>query len=476
MGKTGGFLKYGRKDPGYRPSEERTRDHRAVELRLDGDEIEKQAARCMECGTPFCHGCGCPLSNNIPELNDLVYQGRWEEASDLLLATNNFPEFTARLCPALCEASCVLGINDDPIAIRQIEMEIIETAFAQGYIRPSPPASRSDQRVAVIGSGPAGLAVADTLNNAGYQVVVYCDGKEPGGILRYGIPDFKLEKWVVDRRTDLMRQEGVVFEAGVVGGEDVSYRYLHDRFDAVCLCSGARQPRDLKVPGRDLQGIHFAMDFLVCQNLKNAGEPVSPEKDINARGKTVVVIGGGDTGSDCLGTAIRQGARKVYQFEIMPKPPESRPESTPWPMWPNVLRESSSHKEGGERHWSVSTKELLGRDGHLVGMRYVELEWEQDEEGRMSMKEKDGSEAEIEVDMVFLAMGFVGPSRNKILDDLNIEHDERGNINIAEDHMTNVAGVFAAGDMARGQSLIVRAIADGREAAEGIIAYLHSRD
>jgi len=426
----------------------------------------------MECGTPFCHGSGCPLGNHIPELNDLAYQGRWQEAADLLLATSNFPEFTARLCPALCEASCVLGINEDPITVRQIELEIVERAFDQGFINPNPPANRLDRRTAVIGSGPAGLAVADSLNKAGCHVVVFGEGEKPGGILRYGIPDFKLEKWVIDRRVDLMRQEGVVFEMGVTSGEDISYRYLRDRFDAICLCSGARQPRDIDVPGRELKGIHFAMEFLVCQNLKNADEPVNPDDDINAEGKSVVVIGGGDTGSDCLGTAIRQGAKKVCQFEILPKPPESRPDSTPWPAWPNILRESSSHKEGGERHWSVRTKEFLGKDGRLVGLKYAEMEWLEDEDGRMNMKEKDGTESEFETDLVLLAMGFAGPSRNKMLEDLDIERDERGNIKIDKDHMTSVEGVFAAGDMASGQSLVVRAIADGREAAQGIFDYL----
>jgi len=429
----------------------------------------------MECGTPFCHSTGCPLANHIPELNDLAFQERWQEAADLLLVTNNFPEFTARVCPALCEASCVLGINDEPVAIRQIEMEIIEMAFKQGYIKPSPPARRFAHRIAVIGSGPAGLAVADSLNKAGCHVVVFDEGKKPGGVLRYGIPDFKLEKWVVDRRIDLMRQEGVVFEMGVTSGEDISYRYLHDRFDAICLCSGARQPRDLDVPGRKLKGIHFAMDYLVCQNLKNAGETVRPEENMVAKGKFVVVIGGGDTGSDCLGTAIRQGAKKVTQFEILPKPPRSRPDSTPWPMWPNILRESSSHQEGCERRWAVSTREFLGKDGQVVDLKYTEVAWRKDENGRMNMQEKGDTESEIEADLVLLAMGFTGPSTNKILEDLDIDLDQRGNIMVREDHMTSVEGVFAAGDMARGQSLIVRAIADGREAAQQIFSYVKSQ-
>lgn len=470
MGKTGGFLEYGRKDPGYRPIEERAGDYKAAETRLSKADLGRQAARCMECGTPFCHTSGCPLSNIIPEFNDLVYQDLWEEALHVLLSTCNFPEFTGRLCPAPCEPACVLGINDDPVTIRQVELSIIETAFERDYIRPFSLSKRFDERVAVIGSGPTGLAVADSLNMAGYNVVVYDSAEKPGGILRYGIPDFKLEKWVIDRRIDLMKRSGIVFEMGVNVGSDISYDYLHDSFDAICLAAGAREPRDLKVHGRELEGIHFAMDYLVCQNRKNAGEHV--DCCIDAKDKKVVVIGGGDTGSDCLGTAIRQGASKIYQFEIMPEPPEKRPDSTPWPAWPNIMRKSSSHEEGGERRWSVSTKAFMGKSGHCERMECVEVDCKRNKNGTLDFREKKGSEFEVEAELVLLAMGFVGPGRNSLVEKLQVEVDNRGNIKVDEHNMTSVKGLFAAGDMVRGQSLVVRAIADGRKAAQWIMNYL----
>lgn len=472
MGKPGGFMDFRRKEPGYRPVAKRIKDYEPVELRLQDAEVRAQAARCMDCGTPFCHGCGCPLNNVIPELNDFVYQGRWKEALDLLLETNNFPEFTGRICPALCEASCVLNINDEPVTIRQIELAIIEKAFEKGYIRPRIPRIRNNRKVVVVGSGPSGLAVADILNRAGCKVTVYDKARHAGGILMYGIPDFKLEKSVVDRRIKLMRDEGVVFELGVTVGDDVSYNFLKDRFDVICLSGGARKPRDLVVPGRDLKGTYFAMQFLRQQNMRLMGEPIEKEEEIAAEGKTVLVLGGGDTGSDCLGTAIRQGAEKVYQFEIMPRPPDSRPETTPWPEWPNIMRESSSHKEGGERRWSVATKEIIGANGCVKAVQCIEVEWSDSGDGRRIMKDKPGSEFEIKVDLILLSMGFVGPAPNKLLKDLSVALDERGNIRVDERHMTNVEGIFAAGDMARGQSLIVRAIADGRKAAEGILSYL----
>ena len=472
MGETGGFLKYYRKEPNYRKVEERIRDFEPVELRLLDSEVRAQAARCMDCGTPFCHGCGCPLINIIPEMTDLVYNNRWQEALDILLSTSNFPEFTARICPALCEASCVLGINDDPVTIRQIELAIIEKGFEAGYLRARPPVVRFDQKVAIIGAGPSGLAVADTLNRAGYHVTVYDRARNAGGILRYGIPDFKLDKKIVDRRINLMQDEGVVFDLGVSVGDDVSYNYLKNRFDAICLSGGSREPRDLKVPGRSLKGIHLAMDYLVQQNKLLAGEPVAEAETITAEGKSVLIIGGGDTGSDCLGTALRQRARKVYQFEIMPKPPKERPDSTPWPMWPNILKETSSHKEGGERRWCVSTKEFNGSDGSVKSVKCVEVEWFDSGGGKMELKEKAGTEFEIQADLVLLSMGFTGPGRNKIVEDLNIERDSRGNIKKNESHMTSVDGVFAAGDIATGQSLVVRAIADGRATAIGVAQYL----
>lgn len=473
MGKVTGFLEYPRREPGYRPVAERLRDHRAVEQQLSHAEVQRQAARCMDCGTPFCHAFGCPLGNIIPEWNDWVYRGMYHEALELLLATNNFPEFTGRVCPAPCEAACVAGIGWDPVTIRQIELTVIEKGFEADWIHPLRPPVRHRERVAVIGAGPAGLAVADTLNQSGYAVTVFDSARRPGGLLRYGIPDFKLEKWVVDRRIALMEKEGVVFEPGVRVGEDLSYHYLRDRHRAVCLACGARAPRDLKVPGRGLQGIHFAMDYLTEQNRRVSGELPPSAGGIRAEGKRVVVIGGGDTGSDCVGTAIRQGAREVLQFEILPKPPRERPASTPWPMWPNILRESHAHKEGCGRRWSVTTRAFTGRDGVLTGLQCAEVVWESVDEGRPPVpREVPGTDFEVEADLVFLAMGFLGPRENRMLEELGVARDARGNVCADAHHMTSVDGLFVAGDMRQGQSLVVRAIADGRRAAEGIMAYL----
>lgn len=471
MGKVGGFLSFVRKEAEHRPVARRLKDFDPVEIPLEDSEVRAQAARCMDCGTPFCHGCGCPLSNVIPEFNDLVYRRRWKEAADILLATNCFPEFTARVCPAPCETACVLGINDDPVSIRQIEFAIIEMAFAKGYIRPRPPAARLAKRVAVVGAGPSGLAVADVVNRAGFSVTVYDRSRKAGGILRYGIPDFKLAKRIVDRRIRMMEAEGVTFELGVSVGEDVSYNYLRDRFDAVCLSGGARRPRDLSVPGRELSGIYFAMDFLVQQNKRLAGEPIETE-EISSAGRRVVIIGGGDTGSDCLGTALRQGAVKVMQFEIMPRPPLERPESTPWPRWPNVVRESSSHEEGGERRWSVSTTRFTGQAGRLTGLECVEVDLQRDAGGCVSLAPRAGTAFKVEADLVLLALGFAGPGQLRIAEELGIARDARGCVAVDENHMTSVAGVFAAGDMSQGQSLVVRAIADGQAAGEGIVNFL----
>lgn len=486
MAKETGFLEIKRKEPGYRPKDQRLRDFSAVELSLAETELREQAARCMDCGTPFCHACGCPLQNVIPELNDLVYRGHWAEAYELLRSTNNFPEFTGRICPAPCEAACVLGLQDEPMTIRQVELAISEIAFSarggsakggeRGLVHPQLPAERLKARVAVIGSGPAGLAVADTLNYAGYAVTVFDEEAKPGGILRYGIPDFKLEKWVIDRRLELMREEGVTFEMSAAVGEDISARYLLGRFDAICLALGAREPRDLTVPGRELKGIHFALDYLIQQNLRVAGEPLPPGEEILAGGKTVVIIGGGDTGSDCLGTALRQGAKRVYQFEILPKPPPERPASTPWPMWPNVLRSSSSHQEGGKRRWSVLTKAFTGVGGQVRAMQCVEVIVKPTAPGELlSLQEKPGTEFEVPADLVLLAMGFSGPKKSKLVDDLQVERDSRGLIAVNEQGMTSVSGVFVAGDMARGASLVVRAIADGRRAADGIARWLKAK-
>ena len=473
MGKERGFLEFRRKEPGYRPRDRRVRDNKAVELRLADLEIRQQAARCMDCGIPFCHGCGCPLSNLIPEFNEHAYRGRWREALDILLLRDPFPEFTGRICPAPCEASCVLDINDDAVTIRQIELAIIETGFEEGYIKPSPPRERRAECVAVVGSGPAGLVVADALNKAGYNVVVYENAAKPGGILRYGIPDFKLEKWVVDRRIQLMKDEGVSFETGVEVGTDVSHRYLETRFDAIVLSGGALKPRDLRVPGRDLKGIHFAMDYLVQQNRRLDGESFGPDEEITAAGKSVVVIGGGDTGSDCLGTAHRQGPKRVTQLEILPEPPLARSESTPWPMWPIVRRDTSSHKEGGERRWSATTEEFVGENGRVRQLRCAEVEWVKDRgDDQPVPRKKPGTDFTVDADLVLLAMGFVGPGRNSLLEKLGIELDRKGFVRRDDKGMTTHPGIFVAGDMTLGASLVVRAMADGKKTAEGVMEYL----
>ena len=476
MGKVTGFMEFERHDPGYRPIDERVKDFNAVELRLSDSEVREQAARCMDCGTPFCHCTGCPIENVIPEFNEHVYQGRWKQALDILLEKDNFPEFTGRICPALCEGSCVLGINKDPVTIRQIELSIIEKGFELGYMKPCPPAERKKERVAVLGSGPAGLTIADTLNHAGYWVVVYDADERPGGILRYGIPEFKLGKWVVDRRIKLMEAEGVVFENQVSVGDDISYHYLQNRFDAICLSGGAREARDIKVPGRELKGIHFAMDFLVQQNKRLGGEGGKVGTDILAGDRNVLVIGGGDTGADCVGTSIRQGAKSVTQIEILPQPTPTRAKSTPWPMWPLQLRISSSHKEGCTRRWSVATKEFSGKDGAVQSIRAVEVDWVTPAGGgRPAMVEKPGTEFVIEADLVLLAMGFSGPGRNKIVEGLAIKTEPNGVIWRDKQNMTNIPGIFVAGDMTQGASLVVRAMRDGRQAAAGIAAYLEAR-
>ncbi len=474
MGKPKGFMEYKRKNPGYRSVEERIKDYNAVELSLDEEDIYKQASRCMDCGTPFCHGYGCPLSNVIPEFNDFVYKKQWREALEILLSTSNFPEFTARVCPAVCEAACVAGINSDPVSIKQIELSVIEKGFEKGYIQPSPPSEYKDKKIAVIGSGPAGLAAADTLNKSGYRVTVFDEAKYPGGILRYGIPDFKLEKWVVDRRIRLMEKEGILFETSVSIGKDISFRYLRDRFDAICLAFGAREPRDLKIPGRELTGIFFAMDFLIQQNKRIGGEPIDPSAEITAAGKSVVIIGGGDTGSDCLGTALRQGAKEVHQFEILPQPPQERPEHTPWPMWPLIMRETHAHKEGGAQRFAVTTKQFTGKNGILKKLHCSEIEWKKDENDRLVPVDIPGTEFEVDADMVILAMGFTGPKKDGLLQKTGIALNPNGAIKTNAHNMTNIKGVFAAGDMSMGQSIVVRAIADGRKTAREIINHLSS--
>jgi len=433
--------------------------------------LQAQGARCMDCGIPFCHK-GCPLGNIIPGWNDLIYRGRWKDAIERLHSTNNFPEFTGRVCPAPCEEACVLNINNSPVTIKQIEKQIIDHAFAEGWIAPQPPSHRTGKRIAVVGSGPAGLAAAAQLNRAGHAVEVFERSDRIGGLLMYGIPDFKLEKAVVERRLKQMRDEGVVFHVNANVGVNVAVDDLRRDFDAIVLAGGATAARDLPIPGRELRGIHLAMEFLPQQNRTVAGDRVPDQ--ILATGKNVVILGGGDTGSDCLGTSNRQGATRVYQFELLPKPPDSRTaEVAPWPYWPMILRSSSSHEEGVERDWSISTKSFSGdADGNVRKLHGVRLEWVKDDSGRMKMVEVPGSEFTIDCELVLLAMGFLGPERPGMIEQLGVALDERSNVKVGADYQSSVPGVFACGDMRRGQSLVVWAIWEGREAARGVDAYL----
>jgi len=470
-----GFLRYTRETAPYRPVEERKRDWLEVHTHMPPERLQQQAARCMDCGVPFCH-LGCPLGNIIPDWNDLVYRNKWHEALRRLHATNNFPEFTGRLCPAPCETACVLGINQPAVTIKQIEEHIIEYGFEKGWVQPEPPPVRTGKRVAVVGSGPAGLAAAQQLNRAGHWVTVFERADRIGGLLRYGIPDFKLDKKILDRRLQLMEAEGIDFQPGVNVGVDVTAKELLAAFDAVVLTGGSTIPRDLKVPGRELKGIHFAMDYLTQQNRVNAGDHIPPEQRITAEGKRVAIIGGGDTGADCLGTVIRQGAKEVYQIELMPKPPLERDELTqPWPTYPMILRTSSAHEEGGIREWSINTKWFEGDEhGNVKRLHAVRLEWYTDSSGRRQFREIPGSEFSLEVDLVLLAMGFLHPQHDGLLDSLGVEYDERGNVKTIH-YATSVPSVFAAGDMRRGQSLIVWAISEGREAAHYVDKYLMGR-
>ncbi|UCD82471.1 MAG: glutamate synthase subunit beta [Desulfobacterales bacterium] len=472
MGKPTGFKEYDRELPVKRPVKERIKDFKEIYLPFPRAKLKMQAARCMDCGVPTCHA-GCPLGNLIPDWNDFVYQDSWQYALGQLLLTNSFPEFTGRLCPAPCEEACVLGINEPPVTIEQIEKEIIEHAFQQGWIKPEPPEKRTGKTVAVIGSGPSGLACAQQLNRAGHRVTVYERADRIGGLLRYGIPDFKLEKWVLDRRLDLMQQEGIRFEARVNVGVDLMPEDLNG-FDAAVICTGATIPGDLPIPGRNLKGVHFAMDFLSRQNRSIAGDSLARLKIdlISAVGKHVVVIGGGDTGSDCIGTCIRQQAKSVTNFEIFPKPPEHRSESHPWPFWPVKMRTSTSHEEGCLRQWGILTKSFIGEAGKIVKLKTVDVEFVIDGQGRTEMREIAGSEREWPADLVLLALGFTGPEPNTIVTGCNLDLDERGNIQTDQNYMTNKPGIFAAGDAHRGQSLIVWAISEGREAARCVDAYL----
>jgi glutamate synthase (NADPH/NADH) small chain len=471
MGKITGFLEIKRETPKRRPVGERVHDWREVYLPFEADKLKKQGARCMDCGIPFCHQ-GCPLGNLIPDWNDLVYRDRWREAIDRLHATNNFPEFTGRLCPAPCEGSCVLGINDDPVTIKQVEVGIIEHAFDEGWVRPDAPAARTGKKVAVIGSGPAGLAAAEQLNRAGHAVTVFEKADRIGGLLRYGIPEFKMEKRVLDRRLKLMEAAGIAFRTSVNVGETLPVASLRKEFDAVVLAGGAERSRDLQIPGRELSGIHFAMDYLTLQNRRSEGDTIPDRDFITAEDKNVVIIGGGDTGADCLGTAHRQGARSVTQFEILPRPPDNRDlDSNPWPLWPNIFRVSPAHEEGGVREYSINTTHFSGEDGRVTTLHAVRVEMVT-EGGRISFRNVPGTEYAMEADLVLLAMGFLGPRREGLLSELGVTLTDRGNVWRDANWMTNVPGVFAAGDIQRGQSLIVWAIAEGRSAARGVDLYL----
>ncbi len=470
MGKITGFMEYSRELAPRRPVEERKRDYRDVYLELPVRKVKQQAARCMDCGVPFCQA-GCPLGNIIPDWNDLVYQGEWEEAFGRLRATNNFPEFTGRICPAPCESACVLGINEPPVTIEQIEKSISDRAWKNNWYAPHPPAVRTGRKVAVVGSGPAGLAAADQLNKAGHSVTVFERDDRIGGLLRYGIPDFKLEKWIVDRRIDVMREEGVEFVTNAEVGKNYPVTALDD-FCAVVLTGGATKPRDVPVPGRELTGVHFAWDYLWRQNKINAGDAMDHVEPITAAGKDVIVIGGGDTGSDCVGTANRQGAKSITQFELLPIPPEDRPFHQPWPFMPMVFQTSTSHEEGVDRHWSVLTKEFGGEDGLVQELRTVNVLPKKDASGRMRFVEQPNSEHLWPADLVLLAVGYVGPEPDGMIAQLGIELDERGNVRTDENYMSSRPGVFAAGDMRRGQSLVVWAIAEGREAARGVDVFL----
>jgi glutamate synthase (NADPH) small chain len=471
MGKPTGFMEYQRIQAPHRPVSERVRDYMEINLPLSQEQMNQQAARCMDCGIPFCHGYGCPVANRIPEFNDLVYRGRWRQACKMLHATNNFPEITGRLCPAPCEAACTLNINDDAVSIKQIELEIVERGFAEEWVEQIIADKKTGKRVAVVGSGPAGLAAAQQLARAGHDVVVFEKDKQIGGLLRYGIPDFKLEKSIIDRRLEQMHAEGVEFQTDVIVGKDLSLKYLRQQFDAICLTIGAGQPRDLGVSGRGLDNIHFAMDYLAQQNRINSGEGLGVQKQIRAKDKVVVVIGGGDTGSDCVGTAIRQGARAVHQFEILPKPPEGQDPSAPWPLWPKIMRTSTSHEEGCQRRWGILTKRFMGAGERVSQLRGCEVTWTQSR-GKWKMNEVQGSDFQMDVDLVLLAMGFLHVVREGLVEKFGLQCDPNGNLVVDENYQTSVPGVFSAGDSVSGASLIVRVIDAGRKTAASIDRYL----
>jgi glutamate synthase (NADPH) small chain len=473
MGKATGFLEFTRELPTKRKVEERLKDYNEFVHRYTDEKLNEQSGRCMNCGVPFCHN-GCPLGNIIPEFNDAVYQKKWKEAYDILSSTNNFPEFTGRICPAPCESACVLGINQPAIAIEEIEKHIIEIAFDNGLVQPKKTIVRTGKKIAVVGSGPAGLAAAAQLNYAGHTVTVYERDDAPGGLLRYGIPDFKLEKWVIDRRIKLMEEEGIVFKYNVNVGETISINDLLRECSAIVLAGGSTIPRNLDIPGKQLKGAHFAMDFLKQQNKRVSNVSVI-EENIFATDKNVVVIGGGDTGSDCVGTSNRQKAKSVTQFELMPIPPTNRTAYMPWPQYPMILKTTSSHEEGADRKWAIATKEFIGdENGNLKALKIVDLEWQITAEGKPAkFVERVDSEREIPCELALLAMGFVHPQHEGVLHQLNIELDDRGNVKATEtDYQTNISKIFTAGDMRRGQSLVVWAISEGRECARKVDEFL----
>jgi glutamate synthase (NADPH/NADH) small chain len=472
MGEIKGFIKYERKDYTKEEVNKRVGHYHEFLIPLTEAELRKQGARCMDCGVPFCE-FGCPLGNLIPEWNDLIYNNRWKEAAERLLATNNFPEFTGRVCPALCENSCVVGINQSAVTIKNIEKAIIEKAFEREYIQPYVLSARSGRKIAVIGSGPSGLAAADQLNKYGHNVTVFEKNEVLGGLLALGIPDFKLEKKIIERRLKLMKEEGITFKTNVNVGEDVKLSELKENYDAVLLCGGAEEPRDLKINGRELEGIYFAMDFLRQQNRRNGNRKIDG-KEISAKEKHVVVIGGGDTGSDCVGTSIRQGAKSVVNLELFPKPPKERLRNNPWPEWAKTDRLSTSHEEGCMREFSVRTKAFIGNNGKVEKLKIVRLKFglPDSKTGKREISEISGSEFEIKADLVILALGFSGPTHNELIKELGIKTDIRNNVFADDKYMTNVDGIFTAGDMHTGQSLVVRAINEGRKAAESIDKYL----
>ena len=473
MGKLGGFLEFDRTNESKESIKERLQNYKEFTKPLAEDELKNQGARCMDCGVPFCHS-GCPLGNIIPEFNDLVYRGKWKEASHILHSTNNFPEFTGRLCPAPCEEACVLSINEPPVTIENIEKNIVEQAYKNGWITPQLPKERTDKTVAIIGSGPAGLATAQQLNRAGHNITVYERADRIGGLLRYGIPDFKMEKWVIDRRLKIMREEGIKFITNAHLGVNTPTSQL-DKYDAVVLACGSTKPRDLPIKGREFKGIYQAMSFLPQQNKIVAGDTIKNigEERISAKGKKVIVIGGGDTGSDCIGTSNRQGATSVTNFELFGRPDTGRSQNFPWPYWPMKLRTSTSHEEGCQRQWSIMTKEFIGDSkGNLTGLKTIQVEFEHIKGQPPKMKEIKGSEKTWDTDLVFLALGFIHPETDTFIKDLGLELDERGNVKAGNDYKTSKEGIFAAGDVRRGQSLIVWAISEGRECARSVDQYL----